>query len=278
MRALFASMILLGVCLMPLGNAAPPADRAVIWSDDFESRAPLAKRYTEYGSAKGSFIPVAGVGRHGSRGMRGRFAKGQVSAGNLKVMFGRGPVRARVRPNEDFRELFWRIYVRHQEGWVGNPAKLTRATILVNGNWSQAMIAHIWGGHKLGLGMDPASGVRGDRVVTRKYNDFERLHWLGFKEGPRQIFAPGEVGKWVCVEAHVKLNTPGRADGVFEFWLDGVLQARSANLDWVGTWRGYGLNAVFLNNYWNDGSVKAQERYFDDFVIATRRIGPGRQP
>ena len=39
-------------------------------------------------------------------------------------------------------------------------------------------------------------------------------------------------------------------------------------LDWHGTWDEFGINAVFLENYWNEGSVKRQARWFDDFVIS----------
>ena len=47
-------------------------------------------------------------------------------------------------------------------------------------------------------------------------------------------------------------------------------------LNWHSTWDAYGINAVFLENYWNSGSPVAQSRYFDDFVIATSRIGLAR--
>ena len=35
----------------------------------------------------------------------------------------------------------------------------------------------------------------------------------------------------------------------------------------------YALNAVFFENYWNDGSSQDQERYLDNFVISTEPIG-----
>ena len=60
----------------------------------------------------------------------------------------------------------------------------------------------------------------------------------------------------------------------FELWVDGRLEASRTNLDWQGTWSQYAINAVFLENYWNEGSVKRQARWFDDFVISTRPIGP----
>jgi hypothetical protein len=39
-----------------------------------------------------------------------------------------------------------------------------------------------------------------------------------------ELFWPGgslEPGKWQCIEGHVKLNTPGSNNGMFEGWLDG---------------------------------------------------------
>jgi hypothetical protein len=81
------------------------------------------------------------------------------------------------------------------------------------------------------------------------------------------------VGKWYCIEAHARLNDPGRATGVFELWINGALEARIEKLNWQGSYREYGINTVFLENYWNDGSPQAQERYFDNFVVSTERIG-----
>jgi hypothetical protein len=35
------------------------------------------------------------------------------------------------------------------------------------------------------------------------------------------------------------------------------------------------INAVLFENYWNAGSPVTQERYFDNIVISTSRIGCG---
>jgi hypothetical protein len=110
--------------------------------------------------------------------------------------------------------------------------------------------------------------------VTTSYNDFPNLKWLGSRQGQTPIFSPAESGRWVCIESHVKLNTPGERDGVFELWVDGKLEAARNDLDWHGSWGDYAINAVFLENYWNQGSVKRQARWFDNFVISTRPIGP----
>ena len=40
------------------------------------------------------------------------------------------------------------------------------------------------------------------------------------------------------------------------FFIDGQLEARREGLDFVRGYRDFGLNAVFVENYWNDGAVK----------------------
>ncbi len=34
-----------------------------------------------------------------------------------------------------------------------------------------------------------------------------------------------------------------------------------------------GSTRFFFENYWNNGSVKDQERYIDNIVVSTKRIG-----
>ena len=45
-------------------------------------------------------------------------------------------------------------------------------------------------------------------------------------------------------------------------------------MNFIGSFDDYAINAVFFENYWNSGSVKLQERYFDNIVISTQPIGP----
>jgi hypothetical protein len=45
-------------------------------------------------------------------------------------------------------------------------------------------------------------------------------------------------------------------------------------LNFIGTYTDYAINAVYFENYWNSGSVKLQERYFDNIVISKSPIGP----
>ncbi len=52
------------------------------------------------------------------------------------------------------------------------------------------------------------------------------------------------------------------------------LEVEETGLNWLGSYSAYGINAVFVENYWNAGSPVQQSRFIDDFVVSTQRIGP----
>ncbi len=244
------------------------SDDAVIWYDDFDGPE---KAYTE---SQGRLDERQAFGGQG-RSMLSLYEKGSRGTGNRKVFFGDSPTGKVVRKGQSFDDIYWRIYVKQQYGWTGGgPAKLSRATSIVSSNWAQAMIAHVWSSGEA-LTLDPATGIRGDQVVTTRYNDFPNLRWLGNKPTSQfKLHSTQESGRWVCVEARAKLNTPGKKDGLNQLWIDGRLEAERKNLDWRGDYTGHGINAVFLESYWNDGSPVTQSRWIDNFVISTKPIGP----
>jgi hypothetical protein len=247
-------------------------DAAVIWYDDFDDD----KQQGRYGEGSGETTDEVRFGESG-KSLRMYYPKGGRGIGGRKVFFGDSPTypSKAVRRTETFTDIYWRIYVKHEYGWTGGgPAKLSRATSLVPPGWRQAMIAHVWSSGEA-LTLDPASGVRDGKVVTTKYNDFGNLRWLGNKPVSQfQLHSTAESGRWVCVEARAKLNTPGHRDGLNQLWIDGRLESERRNLDWRGTYDGYGINAVFLEAYWNRGSPVEQSRWIDNFVISTTPIGP----
>jgi uncharacterized protein YjdB len=271
-------------------NAASASECATprpgwIWCDDFEQDR--LSRYFEYDAVGGNFVRATGVGVGGSMGMRGRWTvvgQTEATAGSLKLAFGRTP-QAYFRPVDagtaDYREIYWRLYVRHQPGWVGGGAdKMSRATVFAsNSTWAQAMIAHVWSGQAPGphqnlLVIDPATGTDDSgNLVTTKYNDFANLRWLGAARSTTPIFDANHVGQWYCVEARVKLNDAGQANGIFQMWINGTLEAQKTGLNWLGAFNAYGINAVFVENYWNAGTPQPQERYFDGFIVSTQPIG-----
>ena len=250
-----------------------------VFCDDFEDGTPLVRqgRYFEYDNNDGDFIILDGVGFNNSKGMRALWQEGEVEAGGLKLGFGRNPssyMNKGIRPNEDFREIYYRMYLKMQDGWQGDPAKLSRATIIAASDWSQAMIAHLWGDGKYHLLVDPVRCVdENNNVKCIGYNDFAHMDWLGYQSGITPIFDSEHDNRWFCIEAHVRLNDPGQSNGIQEFWIDGQLEARREGLNFVRSYTSYGINAIFFENYWNSGSPKQQERYFDNIVVSTQRIG-----
>ena len=247
-------------------------DPAVIWFDDFDD----VVNWNRYPEKSGNVVEHEHFGDAG-RSLQMDYPKGSRGIGGCKIFFGDSPAHRAsvVRPKESFTDVYWRIYVKHPHDWTGGgPAKLSRATSLVPPGWRQAMIAHVWSSGQA-LTLDPASGVRDGQVVTTRYNDFEKLRWLGNKPASRfQLHGADGAGWWVCVEARAKLNTPGRRDGLNQLWIDGRLETERKDLDWRGTYDSHGINAVFLEAYWNQGSPVDQSRWIDNFVISTEPIGP----
>jgi hypothetical protein len=247
-------------------------DAAVIWYDDFDDDK-QQERYAEKSGDTTNEVRFGEVGKS----LRMHYPKGGRGFGGRKVFFGDSPTypSKTVRRTETFTDVYWRIYVKHEYGWTGGgPAKLSRATSLVPAGWRQAMIAHVWSSGEA-LTLDPASGVRDGKVVTTKYNDFGNLRWLGNKPVSQfKLHSTEESGRWVCVEARAKLNTPAGKDGLNQLWIDDRLESERRNLDWRGSYDGHGINAVFLEAYWNRGSPVDQNRWIDNFVISTKPIGP----
>jgi hypothetical protein len=176
-----------------------------------------------------------------------------------------------------YRDLYWRLYVRNLQGWIGGGGyKLSRAIAFANANWAEAMIAQVWGDPPATgyLYLDPASGTDlAGSLLTTSYNDFPHLRWLGAHPGVTPLFDGAHVGLWYCVETHARLNDPGQTNGVFEYWINDQLEARETGLNWLGAFSTFGINAVFIENYWNGGAPAAQNRYLDNLVVSKQRIG-----
>jgi hypothetical protein len=246
-----------------------------IWCDDFENDSSLESNYFEVDRQGGRFGVVNTSAFGGTSSLRATYQTGVTDAGNIKLSFGKTPVAPTRNTSENFEDIYWRFYMKTSSNWVGNPIKLSRATIFVASNWSQAAIGHVWEDSESGvsLGLDPATGVSGSQVVTTKYNDFDNLVWLGKRNATVPVFGPTYRDKWVCVESRMKLNTPGSSNGEMSLWIDGTLDAQSSNLNFRGSYTTYGINALMLENYVNAGAPQNQSRYFDNLVVSRSRIG-----
>ena len=296
--ALLASLTLLGCrdALQPVGPRVPAPSAAIepapppatnecasppvgtIWCDDFE--VDRLSSYFEHLSPT-TFARTAGVGAGGSYGMRAVYTPGVPQAGDLKLAFGRSPDPDYMKPvgygAPAYREIYWRAYLRAQPGWTGGGGgAFTRAMVLASAAWAQAAVGHVYASDGDALSLDPVRGT--DEVgtlVTTGYNDVDHFTWLGQVAGTAPIFGGGAVGEWYCIEAHMKLNDPGKANGVLEYWINGTLDAQRTGLNFVGSYSAFGINAIFFENYWGATAPQTQERYWDNIVVGDQRSGCG---
>ncbi len=253
----------------PDGSAPNPN---VLFCDSFEGTlAETKQKYYDYSDDEGEYAPVAGDAVEGGKVLRTRWQAGEVDAGAMHLNIGRTPLGSSLYPNEDFREIYWRFYLKLQNDFQSFPSKITRATGFAGSNWSQSMVAHVWhdDNNKQFIVADPVSGIENDQLVTTRYNDFDNFRWLG----KATINTPFPKGEWVCIETRVKLNDAGQSNGIFEIYINDRLEASKQNMDWVGAWDDYAINAIMFGSYWGGGSPAAQERYMDALVVSKTRIG-----
>lgn len=86
---------------------------------------------------------------------------------------------------------------------------------------------------------------------------------------------PVAIGNsWVCYETRYKLNTPGVANGILQFWAGGTLKADYQNREFIGASTSdpapsnAALSFVRLYNDRGNGSL-----YMDDLQISNARLG-----
>jgi hypothetical protein len=111
----------------------------------------------------------------------------------------------------------------------------------------------------------------------------------GFCKSPRDIGACGTSGnhgqlendKWYEMEMYVKMNTPGKPDGVIRGWVDGNLAYEKTNM----IWRIPGHDKLHVRTIWLNvhaggeyvGLCETSAIYLDQLVAATERIGSAKK-
>jgi hypothetical protein len=261
-----------------------PLPGSWVFCEDFETIADPGEVALDYQDGGGAFVLVDGIGASGSRAMEVSYGAGEEGAGWLVLSFGVSPIatdgRPSYAPEGAFPEVYWRLRVKTEPGWpdVG-PGQLTRTVSFANKDWSEAVVAHLRSaGQGVTMEAVPVTCVSGTNVACSGYDDQASLESLGELVGETPIFSEALSGQWHCVEGHLRLNTPGQADGVFEFWIDEQRQAGRSDLDLRGSWTDYAINALVVENLWPGGAPASLRRWIDDVVVSTEPIGCGASP
>lgn len=206
----------------------------------------------------------------------------------LKVLIKKGKNQGL---NEHFRlsvngqepeEAYFRYYLRFGENW--DPSSGGGKLPGFSGTYNRAG----WGGRR-------SDGKNGWSA---------RGQFFGFKESPSPLSALRGIGsyvyyggmrstygepwgwnlgptgllqksKWYSVEQHVKLNTPGSANGVFRTWIDGKLAFEKTGIDFRSV-PDLKIESVWMNVYHGGTQPAPQDLvlYIDNVVVAKTYIGP----
>src|SRR5207302_11309326 len=114
-------------------------------------------------------------------------------------------------------------------------------------------VARWWSGdrpsNRVCLMLEPVSGTDSlGNLLTRGYGDVAHLRFLWAARSGTAIFSTANAGVRRCIDAHVRLNDPGQANGVFELWIEDVLEAQRSGLNWLGSYNDYGINTLLVEN------------------------------
>ncbi|MFP4417067.1 MAG: polysaccharide lyase [Chitinispirillaceae bacterium] len=224
-----------------------------LWFDDFENISDLGDNYQDYSDNSNSFGVTDEDAFEGSRSLRQNYANGQVNGGWI----------VRYREEGFPSHLFMRWYHKYEEGFDGAPQKMARMRNRCHSTWTKPFGVYCW--------------VEDGRIVAEikatTSSQANSSGWLPKACSNFHVNAPENVGRWICFEMEVRLNDPGQQNGFCRIWADDELIVEKSGLDIRGN-DDWTFNEVMLDGYWNDGSPKEQNRYFDNFIISTERIGP----
>jgi hypothetical protein len=222
-----------------------------IWCDDFEDAKPLKEKYQDV--SESGFSVTSSEAFEGTNSLCQHYLPSQVDAGWI------------IRQNNAGypEHLFMRWYHKFENGFSGFPPKMARMRYRNQSDWSSPLEIHTW--------------INTNKIVA----DVKATHskqanstgWLPIALSNFTFANTANIGRWVCFEMEVQLNTPGQQDGVYRIWADDSMIVERTNVDLRGS-ESYLINEVMLDCYWNGGSPKEQNRYYDNFVISTKRIGP----
>jgi hypothetical protein len=273
------------VAPLPGLSARYPADRgiaadpAVIFATDFESKT-WAKEWTHAGEMPvidtvsedpaHRFEPLLG------KALRVRIAKG--ANGALNTLF-----KFKPETGKEPDEIYFRYYLRLGADW--NQSIEGGKMPGISGTYGRAG----WGGRK----SDGRNGwsARGlfARTVPEGNNPLAGLTPIGTycyhadmrgKYGDNFIWQKGyrgylENNRWVCIEYYVKLNTPGKHDGILRGWIDGRPAFEKTDLRYrlVDTLH---IEQIWMNIYHGGKQTSPydQHAFIDQVVVARKYIGP----
>jgi len=146
-------------------------------------------------------------------------------------------------------------------------------------------------------GLAGGTGPSGGGKPTGRDGWSARMMWVRFGRAIQYVYHPDQPGssgqsfryaigkqrvhmaggRWHHVEHQIVMNTPGKKDGVMRAWMDGelVLEVKTMRFRDVAT---FGIDKFMFSSFFGGATPdhaarKDEHALFDDFVIATHRVG-----
>jgi hypothetical protein len=233
-----------------------------IFCDDFEAEQDLRVNYDDSRYDRNSGMSVTkNDAFSGSYSLEQHYVPGQ-GAGWIIKFIGDNPHL--TFPGRKLNEIYFRWYHKFEQGFAGMPQKMARVKVhRAAQDWDGALGVYQWVNKKI---------LCADKR-TYLY-DQQKFKWLPAAYSSLDFSDSANIGRWICIEARIKLNTPGKSDGIIQYWADGKQILLDTGLPLGNESYSKGLNMVMWDCYWAGKSPKEQSRFYDNLVISTAPIGP----
>lgn len=177
-------------------------------------------------------------------------------------------------------EAYFRYYLRFGESWdpTVDGGKLPGLSgIYGRGGWGMRKSDGANGWSARGAFFRQSGGLAADLRGIGSYVYHAGMQgnsgdtW-GWSLGPSGLL---HKNRWYAIEQYVKLNTPGKADGVLRAWIDGQLVFERQDIRYRDTDL-LKIESVWLNVYHGgiQAAVQDMTLFIDNLVVARKYIGP----
>jgi hypothetical protein len=263
------------------------SDPNVLMCDDFESGTWYTKDCDQANAAGGVLSqtkgwcgtifanPISPAGaadcNGGANGSRCAATSGQLGGGQG----GRNMADHSFPNGQEVQDIYVRYYRKNSPGFSYSGQKVMTFNRCCNPGGGI-----FWAGMGFNIGQGSASTGAPDIGITNNL-------------ASNQIYRQNQgndialtSGNWYYFEVHIKLNTPGSSNGVFELWVNNcgsagtscsgapTLRARHTNIDWGKNSSNGGIGTVWLENWANnaDGRGSQGQEWYDDLKVS--KVGP----
>jgi hypothetical protein len=264
-------------------NSSEPGcgtDSSIVWCDDFETGSWYSKD-CDTANASGGLAQTKGwcgtifanpISPTGAAVCGGAGAAGtNCAASGGMHNGGQGGVNMadhNLGPNANgYNEIWLRYYIKPSAGYQYGAQKMITFNATPAGS----------GGISIGGAGSPFSNGAYDTCPVYDCNTTGAVYYYRQNQGTKLTLSQ-ITGHWAYVEMHVKLNTPGQANGIWELWLDDcgtdgrctgtpTLRSHYTTVQWQGPTDNKQIKSIWFENWANPGSVGTE--LYDQIMVKT---------